>query len=196
MRLITLIIIALSFSPFAYSKVVWLDEQWKETSKETASFYIEVPLERDGKAWIAEIYYKENDQLRFKTKITQDSIFHPEANLIGDHYYYFKNGDIQSKGSLDENGQGNGKVVGYFENTPEKICSIAYFINGVKHGPELSFYSKKAGFPQKANIETGSFMVYKSFIPNKVCYLSKEAMKMVNYMGHKKSGVKKVPFWF
>lgn len=142
MRLITLIIIALIFSPFAYSKVVWLDEQWKETSKETASFYIEVPLERDGKAWIAEIYYKENDQLRFKTKITQDSIFHPEANLIGDHYYYFKNGDIQSKGSLDENGQGNGKVVGYFENTPEKICSIAYFINGVKHGPELSFYSK------------------------------------------------------
>ncbi|MGY2572312.1 toxin-antitoxin system YwqK family antitoxin [Vibrio sp. C8] len=170
MRLISLIIFALSFSPFAYSKVVWLDEQWKETSKDGASFYIEVPLARDGKAWIAEVYYKENGQLRFKTNITKDSIFDPESKVIGDHYYYFKNGDIQSKGSLDESGQGNGEVISYFENTPNKISSITYFRNGVKHGREQNFY-REGGLSKESEYRNGKLHgLQKYYSPKGVLY--------------------------
>ena len=101
-RIIVFFIITISFTTYSQNKT-YFDSNWKETTKEKASYYRDLPKKENG-IWLIKDYYISGEK-QFVGH-AKDSL---ATILEGDVTWYFKTGKVQSKIRYK-----NGKQIGFY----------------------------------------------------------------------------------
>lgn len=104
MRFLTLCLLSLSVSFTAHAKKLWLDSNWHVTSYGNATYYTHVPFTKSGDVWQGEIFYKSNNQTRFKGLFNRSSLDISGVKKIRNYTFYYPDGTIERIGHENDAG--------------------------------------------------------------------------------------------
>ncbi len=152
---ITLLFI-FSFTSYAQTKdTIWFDTNWKETTKNKASYYRCNCVQKEHGYWFTDHYISGAVQMEGLSLEKESEIFHGEVkwyfengkvfqivnykngSLFGDREVYYENGKMKSKTTY-KNGKIDGNWKEYYENGNTKEAGS--YMNGQKEGTWKTYY--------------------------------------------------------
>ena len=202
-----ILLLLVCFTPvMVQAQTQWLDEEWSVTSKEKATFYAPLPYPKQGKYWLATIYFKANGKLRFKGQIDKPTMVDDNSVMVDKFTYYFENGSIEAEGVKDEQGQFDGKVMFYDRDIPGKLREVAHYKHGKQDGLTQIFYDSGKVYsetyykednldgPTRKFLESGQVISEDHFVKGEIDGVSKkwydngQIMLIGHYKASKREG--------
>lgn len=141
---------------YAQKNTIWYDTNWKETTKDNASFYRNEVIKKGDGYWFADYYISgakqmEGLSLEKDKEIYQGVVkwYHENGNIFqivnydngvldGVRQVFYESGKLKIEENYKQ-GKKEGKWKAFFENGNKK--EIGFFENGQKEGVWKTFYT-------------------------------------------------------
>ena len=156
---IVVLFVGLFTTSLTAQETIWFDVNWKETTKDNASYYRPAPEKKDNGYWIVDYYKNGQVQMEgFSTNNTPN-----EEQFEGLVMYYHENGKPFHKAHY-KNGKLNGQRKVFYETG--ELKEHGNYVNGKREGSWKTF-SKKGKIKTKGRYKNGEKVgIWKTFYKN------------------------------